>query len=158
MAKEPKLKAPKVLTLNADLISDEQKKALRAKALEHVTKKRVEKAEDEYFQQAIHEAELVDKPEEQLEYILLDMAGHAPYIMLDGVQFFHGQTYEVTRSVANTMREIVARGWKHEDEIGGANRDLYRRPRNTTMSMKTGMVRSGPIDPASGGNVQAVSA
>lgn len=143
---EPERLIPKVNTVNADLLSDEQKQKLRERARKHVTAKRVETAEDEYFRAAVHEEELVDKPMEQLEYIQLDLAGHSNKIMLDGVQFFHGQIYEVTKSVADTMREIVARGWNHEREIGGANRDHYRAPRNTTFSMKTGAVGNAPVD------------
>jgi len=128
---------PKIVTLNADLISDDQKKLLREKARKMVSDKRLEAAEDDFLKEAMRQEELADKPDEQLEYIMLDLAGHSEYIMLDGVRYFHGTTYEVTRSVGATMREIIARGWQHEQEIGGANRDLYRRP--LELRLKGGM-------------------
>jgi hypothetical protein len=153
MAKKPT--TPSISTVNAALLSDEDKQKLREKAKQRVETKRRETAEDAFLAEAIRQEELSDKPQDQLEYILIDMAGHAPHIMLDGVQFFHGETYEVTRAQADTMREIIARGWAHEEEIGGANRDLYRKPRNTTLA-SSGAVRSGPLDQATGRNIQMV--
>lgn len=126
-----KPKAPEIRTLNADMLSDELKAQLRVKAKERVEKARTEAAEDAYLKEVIRQEELADKPEEQIEYVFLDLAGHTEYIMLDGVRFFHGQTYEVTKSVADSMREVVARGWDHEDEVGMANRGTYRKPMNT---------------------------
>jgi len=123
-------KVETIKTFNADLLTDEQRDALRSKAKEHVDKKRIEKAEDEFLQEAIRQQELVDKPLEQTEFITPDLAGHSEYIMIDGFRYFHGETYEVSRAVACTMREIQSRGWDHEEEVGGANRDLYRKPRN----------------------------
>lgn len=135
---------PRIITLNADLLSAAQKAALRKKARETVTKRRIETAEEAYLDASIKEAELVDKPLEQIEYIMLDLAGHSERLMIDGVFYYHGNMYEVPASRAALMREMVARGWDHELEVGGANRDQYRKPRNTTFSGKTGAAINAP--------------
>jgi|SRR5215468_549507 len=120
-------KVETIKTFNADLLTDEQRDALRSKAKEHVDKKRIEKAEDEYLQEAIRQHELVDKPDDRLEFITLDLAGHTEFLLIDGVKYSHGETYEVDHRRACTMREMQSRGWDHEAEVGGANRDMYRK-------------------------------
>lgn len=66
------------------------------------------------------------RPGEKIVPVCLDLPGHANDIRLDGRVFFHGVTYQVTEKVYSTLVDIQARAWEHENEIGGANRDLYR--------------------------------
>src|SRR5690606_20538624 len=75
-------------------------------------------------------------PDEGLYIITLDLAPYAPSIVLDGVVYFHGSTYEVPKRQYDTMREIVARTWGHEQSIGNANSEFYRKPRNITIGPK----------------------
>ena len=70
--------------------------------------------------------------EEQVE-VIIDVAGHAQDIKLDGRPYFHGHTYIVPLSVASTLYDIMGRTWDHEESVGGANQNEYRKPRNTRM-------------------------
>lgn len=137
MAKKPATpsagKPPSVVVIDPTLLSDEVKDRLRAAAAERVHKEKVQAAEDDFLERVINEERRKGIPNEEMKYITLDMAGHSDRIMLDGVVYFHGQTYAVPKSTFDTMAEVVSRGWQHEDEVGGANRDVYRRPRNLTL-------------------------
>lgn len=127
---------PRVLTVNEHLLDDATKAAIRKRAAELVKQKRVEAAEDEYLKAAMKEAERAHSPNEQYELLMLDLAGHSDRLMIDSVVYLHGATYEFTKSEADSVREMMYRGWQHEDEIGGANRGFYERPRNISIGPK----------------------
>lgn len=119
------------------LLSDADKAQILAKAKEHVAKKRKDKAEAELLAQAIKEEEREYTPEDQLEDVIIELAPfvavarfNAAFIALDGVRYFHGMSYSVSRKVGDTLRDIMARGWEHEREIHGERRlaDVTRRP------------------------------
>lgn len=131
MSKPPR--KPSVVLVDPSLLSDEEKKELRVAAKKRIGEERKAAAQDAYLEQVLDEERRAGIPNEEERYITLDMAGHSDRIMLDGVVYFHGQTYLVRKSTYDVMAETVARGWDHEDEIGGANRDQYRRPRNTVL-------------------------
>ena len=129
----PKGRPPVVIDIDPTLLSDAEKTALRTKALERVNQERKDAAMDAFLADEVSKARRAHLPEEEMKYISLDMAGHSDRIMIDGTVYFHGQTYEVPKRLYDVLREVVGRGWEHEDEIGGANRDVYRRPRATAL-------------------------
>lgn len=131
MAKLPK--KPSVVSIDPTLLSDEEKAQLRAQARKRVEQERKDATMDAFLQAEIEAARRASMPEEEMKYIQLDMAGHSDRIMLDGVIYFHGQTYEVPKHTYDVLAEVVGRGWEHEDQIGGANRDQYRKPRETRL-------------------------
>lgn len=133
MAKPPVKGRPHLIDVDPTLLTAAEKAALREKALERVNKERKEAAMDAFLAQEIDLARRGHMPAEEMKYITLDMAGHSDRIMLDGVIYFHGQTYEVPKRVYDVLAETIGRGWEHEDEVGGANREQYRRPRSTTL-------------------------
>lgn len=134
MAKPPVVKGrPSLVDVNPATLTEEEKGLLRTKALERVAKERKEAAMDAFLATEIDLARRAHVPNEEMKYISLDMAGHSDRIMIDGVVYFHGQTYEVPKRLYDVLKEVVGRGWEHEDEIGGANRDVYRRPRSTAL-------------------------
>jgi len=81
-----------------------------------------------------------DKIEEMRE-ITLDLALYADRIILDGKVYFHGQRYTVTKPVYDVMREIMARTYRHDDEIhsGSPGDDFYRKSRAMSLNMTTGV-------------------
>jgi hypothetical protein len=119
------------------LLSAAEQAELRKIAADEVMAERKKAARDAAIEAFKEEARIEADPEEELFEYQLDLAGHADRIALDGKVFLHGQTYQFTRKELDTVHDIVAQTWKHEDEIGGANRDYYLRPRQ---------VRVGPND------------
>lgn len=49
------------------------------------------------------------------------------HALLNGREFYHGQTYEVTIDELRTMKEICARLWSHERSIHEDNTEAFRR-------------------------------
>jgi hypothetical protein len=119
------------------LLSAEDREQIKAKAKEHVAKKRRDKAEAEALAHAIKEEEREFNIDEQLEDVQINLAPfvasqrfNAAFIAIDGTRYFHGLTYVLPYSVARTIEDIMARGWEHEREIHGERRraDENRRP------------------------------
>jgi hypothetical protein len=119
------------------LLSEEEKEQIRAKAREHVAKKRKEQAEADYLAAAIREEEREHVPEDKWEDITINLAPfvasqkfNSAFLAIDGTRYFHGITYTVTYNQARFMEDIMARGWEHEREIHGERRraDFQRRP------------------------------
>lgn len=82
-----------------------------------------------------------DPVRDELVHITLDLAEHADRIILgfggNEHTYFHGQTYKVPRHVADSLREIQARGWNHQLEIEGKGMaERFRRPQNQILSGK----------------------
>ena len=57
-------------------------------------------------------------------------------IKINGVPFYQGQTYKVTTDTLRVLKDTVARGWVHEQQIHGSNENFYRKPLNRTISGK----------------------
>ena len=119
------------------LLSEQDKETIRAKAREHVDKKRRDDAEAKYLAEAIRDEERGYTPPDQLQDIIIDLAPfvasarfNAAFVALDGVRYFHGMTYNLPRKVCDTLMDIMARGWEHEREIHGERRlaDMTRTP------------------------------
>lgn len=81
-----------------------------------------------------------DGVKDQMVRIALDLAPHTPYIAINGVPYYHGQTYVVPRHVSETLREAQQRGWRHQDEIEGHTlTQHYQRVRQSTISAVRGV-------------------
>lgn len=130
----PKRRRPAVNLVDFDSVGDEEKAALRERARAAVAKEQQEKTADVLYLKYLDEERRALDPKQEMKIISLDMAGHSDRIALDGVVFFHGITYEVPRTVYESLREVVANGWRHEEEIGGSNRDQYRKPKHETLN------------------------
>lgn len=80
-----------------------------------------------------------DPVRDQEVTITLDLAEHSDRIVLNGVTYMHGHTFKVPRHVADTLREIQARGHNHQNEIDGKGiADRFRRPHNTVVDTRQG--------------------
>ncbi len=131
MTEKKKFELPKDFTdrLEFAALSDDEKERIVAKARRHVEDERKAQAEESFLDAAIAHERRRHKPDEQYEDVLIDLPGHAVRLLIDGVEYIHAFTYRVTTMQARSMREQMQRCWDHEDEIGGANRNFYRRPR-----------------------------
>lgn len=116
---------------NFKLLSADDKKALREEAAKTVLEELTQEARDEYFKRAIAEVRREHTPRDQIIPVTIDIAPFVPYIAIDGVQYFHGYSYQVPRSRAAVLYEQMQRSWLHQDEIDGRSRfNQYRKPQN----------------------------
>lgn len=65
-------------------------------------------------------------------------------LKLDGIEKYHGQTYEMTLDTLRTVKEIVFRLDAHEASIHGDDEDVFRPRISTQISLKTGQMRALP--------------
>lgn len=126
-------KDPSNVEVPTPQLTETEKRALYQEAMKAVAEELKAKESERLLEEYKKHVRREYVPEEALEPVLIDLAGHANKIVIDGVQFFQGTTYHLSRAQAETVREIIARTWKHENEIGGANGNMYRRPRNLTI-------------------------
>ena len=78
-----------------------------------------------------------DGPKDEMVTLHLDLAEHSDRIILSGTTYFHGSIYTVPRHVADTLRDIQARGHEHQNQVEGkdiANR--FRRPQAIALGVK----------------------
>jgi hypothetical protein len=137
MAAVERVKRPRVNLVDPDSLDAETKEALRLRARAAAADEQKQKSADALYLTYLEEERRALDPQQETKYIQLDLAGHSDRIRLDGTIFFHGITYGVPRAVFESLRETVQRGWKHEFEVGGANRNAYQRPLDTQLNGRT---------------------
>jgi hypothetical protein len=118
-------------------LTEEEKAEIKDRAMQQVATEKRARAEEKFFEAALQDARREDQPVYQIEDVFIDLPGHAVHIMIDGVEFLHGFSYEVNKPQADTIREMVQRAWNHEDEVGGANRNFYDKPRNVRLTRRS---------------------
>lgn len=124
----------KKLPVRLDLLSVEDREALDKEAKASILAEMAQDARDAYFADKMAELRRGEVPEDQIVNVTIDAAPFVPFIMIDGVQFFHGYTYAVPVKQACVLYEQAHRSWRHQDEIDGRGRtEAYRRPYNTTL-------------------------
>jgi len=57
-------------------------------------------------------------------------AGAGISLTTNGVEYYHGETYEFDSITLAEMKSRVARCWDHEKSIHGDNENAYRKPTN----------------------------
>lgn len=116
------------------LLTKDEKDALITEARKTVLSEMTQDARDEFFRQALADVRRSHTPAEQILSVFIDIAPFLPYIAIDGTQYFHGYSYDVTRSRAHVLYEQMQRSWQHQDEIDGRSRfNPYRRAQNLTI-------------------------
>lgn len=125
------------VAINPDLLNEKEVSELRQKAAARVKAELKLEHEEQLLEQFMQEERQGAVPAEDIQDFHVDLPGNSRHIMLDGVVYLHGVTYPVSRNVAETMADIQARGWDHENEIGGANRDHYRKPQSKRISQNS---------------------
>ena len=85
-------------------------------------------------------------PQDEMVSITLDLAEHSDRIVIDGTIYCHGRTYTLPRHKADTLRDIMYQGWRHQElEIDGKKlSQFYAKKRNTVLSAKTGSALNAP--------------
>lgn len=57
-------------------------------------------------------------------------------VVINGERFYHGSTYTVDLDQLRDLKDKVARAWEHEQTINGRNENVFRKPRNATISAR----------------------
>jgi hypothetical protein len=124
--KAAKVKRPK--SKDADLFTEAELFELKAEADKKILEDRKKAARIAALAEFEKEAKAeVDPAEEIVDYVI-DLAGYADKVMIDGVVYWHGKLYKLPRKKYESIREIVQASWRHERAIGGANANAYRQP------------------------------
>jgi hypothetical protein len=61
-------------------------------------------------------------PDEEECDITIDLPEFAADIKIDGTVYFHGYIYTVGYNLFQSLSEIMARAWNHQNEIDGRSR------------------------------------
>ena len=62
-------------------------------------------------------------------------------LVTNGVDYFHGKTYEVTPDMLADLKSRVARCWDHEKSIHSDNENAYRKPTHAHVMSKAAAQR-----------------
>ncbi len=111
-----------------DALSQSEIEALQEEARKKVQEERAKDAKAKLLAHFMDEERASHDPAQQKVPIVLALAGHSNYIMLDGKYYYHNTLYRVTPSVYSVLKEQEARGWAHEENAGNPNQKTHRRP------------------------------
>jgi hypothetical protein len=64
------------------------------------------------------------------KYTIVLPVGAGLFLSTNGVEYYHGQTYEFNSEILAEMKYRVAQCWSHEKSINGSNENAYRKPTN----------------------------
>lgn len=70
-------------------------------------------------------------------------AGAGLSLSTNGVEYYHGQAYEVDQFTLADLKSRVARCWDHEKSIHGDNENAYRKPLNKALISQAAANRRG---------------
>jgi hypothetical protein len=144
--------APSELPVDQGLLDDVERQELTKQAQGAIDEGRKQKARDAFFDAELDRLRRGHIPEDQYVRVTIDAAPYVPFFMLDGVQYFPGYVYEVTRKQAVVLYEQMQRSFQHQDEIDGRSRfSPYRREQG----MKIGHAQAGTTTRGASGGVIA---
>jgi hypothetical protein len=139
------------------LLSPEERAALLSEVEDEIHEEEVKRARIKFKDKARTAIRVQKGLEEEQVTFLVDLAGHSQYLRVDNQRFYHGYTYTRPYSVAETVFNMMDQGWRHEEETGGANKNAYRKPRETGLSATRGVTNAPmaqeSISPMSAGRV-----
>lgn len=138
----PPKQRPEPIITDFSALSQHEQDELRAEAQLAVEEESREAQRKAFLQREMENERrkkklVIDDPEDEIVPVLIDVAGYSDRISVDGKIFMHGRIYEVPLRLKRVLDEIMQRTMKHEADVGGANRDSYRKPANVTL--KPGM-------------------
>ena len=125
------------------LISDAEMFALRQEAKDKVKADAIKNAKKLMLEQMIREENQTADPDETISAYTVDLPGYATNITIDGVQYLQGETYQLGARQLSSIREIVQSAWRHEDSIGGAHANEYRKPAGFAFRGDSGTLLGG---------------
>ena len=127
-------------------LSDIDKAKLEAEAKKEVAadlKKQREKEFKEAAKQRLKKQLLFqngkDEKGENLEPVLVTLASHTPFLLIDGRRYYNGKVYNLGKGLAAVIKEQMYRGELHSNEIAGKNmKEFYgQRPQGLRIGNNT---------------------
>lgn len=115
------------------LLTSEEQIKIRQQAAEQATREAADAARAAFLDQALDEERRklkLTEPDEEVVAVTVDLPGFADRITLDNRVMMQGQTVRLPLSQYRVVKEIMQKAWDHEEEIGGANRNFYRKPQH----------------------------
>ena len=115
------------------LLSEEERAEIEADIIAEIEEEERKKLKDKYRLEAKDRMRREKGLSEEQVTLTIDIAGYSDAIKLSGKPYYHGHSYTVPLSVAQSLYDIMGRTWDHEESVGGANANEYRKPRETRM-------------------------
>jgi hypothetical protein len=129
------------------LLDDATKASLRAKAQAKVKARDIADAEEAYLKAEMERLDKEAHPEivEEMREIRVSLALYADRVVLDGRAYFADETYVVSKRVYDVLKECERNSFRHDEEVHSGNADdhFYRKSRQYSASMRTGVATSG---------------
>lgn len=135
---------------NEDLFDEKEMAEIKAQARNDLVKEKKDKAKKLLLAELKRDMQAeIDPTEETIDYSI-----ELPHfngrkgniyscIMIDGVQYFHGQTYTFTRKQLASVREIAQNAWRHEEvAFGSRNPNAGFQERNAAVGMGSSVSES----------------
>jgi hypothetical protein len=131
---------PTTTPVDHKVLSADRRAQLTKQAEEDLAAEREQQAGDDWYDKELERLRRGYIPSAQYVRITIDAAPYVQFFMLDGVQYYPGYPYEVTRDQAAVLNEQCQRSWQHQDQIDG--RDRYQ-PYRREQGMKIGVAQMG---------------
>lgn len=131
------------------VLSNEEVVAVRAEARKKLEAERIAAAKksllaEETERLRMEEGMVTGGEGDEMVDITIVLAQHSDRLLVNMRPYWHGMTYRVPRHVANSFREMMYRGERHENEIrGNSLATFYQKNRDTTLSPVKG-ARNAP--------------
>lgn len=128
--KDPAPKAAKPFA-DMSLLEPSEQLSIREQAEKQVADEAAEIARKTLLEQeveAARERRGLKGVKEEICAITIDLPAFAAAIVINGTHYIHGFSYNVPRSLYVDIKSQMQASWRHEQEIGGANREHYRKP------------------------------
>jgi hypothetical protein len=144
LLEKPKIPPGHVRTRDIDLsvLTATEIAALKQTAEVRLTAKLKVDAEEEFIKQEMDRLEKTRYPSlvEEMREVRINLALYADRILLDGRSYFHGEVYNVPKSVYDVIKECEAASFRHDDEVhGDPDANFYKRNRaRYKLSARTG--------------------
>lgn len=122
------------------LLSNAEVEEIRAEARAKLEKERIAAAKkallaEETERLRMEEGLVTGGPGDEMVDITIVLAQHSDRLLVNMKPYWHGRTYRVPRHVANSFREMMYRGERHESEIkGNSMASFYQNARETKLS------------------------
>lgn len=126
------------------LLSMEEMEEIELEVAREFEQLQHEDAKERYRKDYRWQYQIAQGEEEEELDVLIDLPGHSARIVLDGIAYYHGHIYFLPYSKVTTILDVMGRAWDHEESVGGANTNSYRRPLNTTVGGSSHTVLRAP--------------